>query len=73
MKLAVKLLYADSNTVGSVSEVRPHTLPVYKEVLPPTTWQTVKPKYRNVSDRVREAEMKQIIGNRFQPQIDMRC
>jgi hypothetical protein len=54
MKLAVKLLYADSNTVGSVSEVRPHTLPH-------STWQTVKPKYRNVSDRVREAEVQRII------------
>lgn len=58
--MAVKLLYADSNTVGPVSEVRPHTLPVYEEELPPTIWQTVKPKYRNVSNRVGETEVQQI-------------
>jgi hypothetical protein len=35
MKLAVKLLYADSNMVGPVSEVRPHLLSDHGEVSSP--------------------------------------
>jgi hypothetical protein len=30
---SMKLLYNDSNMVGSVSEVRPHQLPSYDEVM----------------------------------------
>jgi hypothetical protein len=60
MKLAVKFLYANSNTVGPVSEVRPHLLPpVHGEVSSPTMWQTAKPKYYNMSNRVGGTEVLQ--------------
>jgi hypothetical protein len=60
MKLAVKLLYAGSNTVGTVSEVRPHLLLVHGEVSSSTVWETAKPECCNMSNRVGETEVQQI-------------
>jgi hypothetical protein len=60
MKLAVKLLYADSNTIGTVSEFRPHLLLVHGEVSSSTVWETAKPKCCNMSNRVGETEVQQI-------------
>jgi hypothetical protein len=59
MKLAVQLLYDDSNMVSSVSEVRPHQLPSYDEVISSAVWQTVKPSHYKMRNGVGEIEVSQ--------------
>jgi hypothetical protein len=59
MKMAVKLLYDDSNMVVSLSEVRPRQLPSYDEVISSAVWQSIKPSHYKMRNGVGEIEVSQ--------------
>jgi hypothetical protein len=59
LKLAIKLLYADSNMDQRGSEVRPHPTPTRDEVLLSTAWHVVQSEYNKTNNKVGRTEILQ--------------
>jgi hypothetical protein len=59
LQLAIKLLYAESNTLHTENEVRSHPVPASGEVSLPSTWCTVQSKCNKRGKKSEKTEILQ--------------